>query len=230
MGKLRGGGQTSRPLKPKNLQSPKIEDKLITVVAKPEPASFDHRVRVPGNSSLLSLGINANLPLPKGMELNPYWRRCMDDLYESYEGVCAYLSVHIPRAIGAVSTDHFIAKSSLPSQAYEWDNYRLACLSMNTKKNSFDDVLDPFAIPADLFRIELVTGRIYTSSHQSKRLQTKANLTIARLGLDDGNCRRMRCSYLDIYRNISIGAPAAAKDFLKLWSPFLWTEVVRQKL
>jgi len=204
--------------------------RLIPVAPQPEPASFDSRVRIPGTSSLLAQGINIAAPLPPRTSLHPYWRDCMDDLYRSYDGICAYLGIYIERATGAASADHFVAKSSLPGLAYEWDNYRLACLAMNRLKNRFDDVLDPFSIPADLFRIELITGRIYCNSSHPLHLRKKAGKTIARLQLDSGINRTMRSKHFSDYLALSSQAGAAARNYFKSQSPFVWTEIVRQGL
>ncbi len=160
----------------------------------------------------------------------PLWRKCLEDLHRAYNGVCAYLGIYIERATGAVSTDHFVAKSSLPSLAYEWSNYRLACLAMNARKNNFEDVLDPFEIPADLFRIELVTGRIYCNAEKSKAWRDKAQDTIVRLDLDNGINRDVRTKHFEEYLKWASDNPGRARDHLRFYSPFVWAEVIRQGL
>lgn len=203
---------------------------MIPVTPQPEPASFENEVRTPGLKSLSAQGIDLAAPLPPGTALPPYWRRCLDELHASYEGVCAYLGVYIERATGAASTDHFVAKSAIPNQAYEWSNYRLACLAMNSRKNKFDDVLDPFTMPPDLFRIELTTGRIYYNKSKCKPLQRKASETIVRLDLDSGVNRNMRVRHFSEYIMLSARDGAGAKIFFRRFSPFVWTEIIRQGL
>jgi uncharacterized protein (TIGR02646 family) len=154
----------------------------------------------------------------------------MAELHAAYEGICAYLGIYIERATGAGSTDHFVAKSSLPSLAYEWSNYRLACLAMNAKKNAFDDIIDPFQVPEDLFRIELVTGRIYWNEAQPELWRDRARQTIVRLGLDGGINRELRARRFGDYLKMAAGNPMDAKEYLRRYSPFVWTEVIRQGL
>lgn len=152
----------------------------------------------------------------------------MDELHESYGGVCAYLGTYIERATGAVSTDHFVAKSSLPGQAYEWDNYRLACLTMNSRKNKFDDVLDPFFIPLDLFRLELVSGLIFCNSSHAKNLQKKAEKTIRRLGLDNPVNRELRARVYSDYLEMTVPPNPTVNKYFARRYPFVWSEIVRQ--
>ena len=197
---------------------------MIPVAPQPEPASFDDLVRKPGVAYMARKGITG-APLPAGTKLEPYWRRCLDDLHASYDGLCAYLAVYIERAIGASSTDHFVTKSSLPVLAYEWNNYRLSCVAMNTKKGRFDDVLDPFQMSADVFHIEFVTGRIYPNPVQPASLQQQARETIVRLDLDSGVNRKMRVRHLS-----DCIAGDCSRDFLRRFSPFVWTEMNWQGL
>lgn len=63
----------------------------------------------------------------------------LKDLYDRYEGVCAYVSIYIDRVTGSRSVDHFIAKSSAVEHAYRWSNYRLACGKINGRKGVFGD-------------------------------------------------------------------------------------------
>ena len=96
--------------------------------------------------------------IPAG-EFKPYWRRALNDLLTSYNRTCAYLSLHIPRAVGTPSSDHMVAKSTAWDQVYEWSNYRLACLLMNARKG-IADVLDPFEIDDGWFALELVAFQV----------------------------------------------------------------------
>ena len=59
---------------------------MIHVALKDEPPDFDERVRQQGLQAL-ERGDN---PLPG------YWRRCLDDLYRLYEGICAYACILDP--------------------------------------------------------------------------------------------------------------------------------------
>jgi len=66
---------------------------MIHVAAQPEPASFDAAVRQKGLAWLKMRGIALDQPLPSGTAIDPCWRLCLDDLYASYAGCCAYLAV-----------------------------------------------------------------------------------------------------------------------------------------
>ena len=136
---------------------------MIHVEPQPEPPTFDKMVRQPGLSHLKRSNISLDQPLPSGTTIEPFWRSCLEDLYNAYNGVCTYLCVFFERVAGAGSVDHFVAKSRRPGLAYEWDNYRLACTTINSRKWIYDDLLDPFAVENGWFRLELVSGHIYPS-------------------------------------------------------------------
>ena len=112
---------------------------MIPVTPQPEPEDFDRLVRQPGRDYLRLH------PDTKPSKLPAYWTRVIHDLWEKYNGICAYLAKYLPEPTGAVTTDHFVAKSKTKEWAYEWSNYRLASLGKNRKKNT-DKVLDPFTL------------------------------------------------------------------------------------
>jgi len=198
---------------------------VISVQKKSEPADFDAKVRAKGLRSLRAKGIDPAVPLPAEKKLNPFWRDCLDDLYREYDQTCAYLAVHIERATGGVTADHFVAKSQLPGQAYEWSNFRLASAIVNARKCDFSDVLDPFTLPPDWFRLELVTGRIYANPGMATADQARVMATIERVGLDNAINREMRARHYQEYRQGDYTA-----DFLSRRSPFVYHEAVRQGL
>lgn len=198
---------------------------MIPVVLQPEPPGFDQTVRQNGLNYLRSHDIPLDRPLPEGTNLHPYWRACLDDLFNSYQGVCAYLCVFLERVTGGGSVDHFIAKSKQADLAYEWSNYRLACATMNSRKGDYDGVLDPFAIGPNMFHLELVSGRIYPNPDLAPVEQRDVENTIQRLGLDDPGCRRLRVRHYQEYLE-----GLYTRDFLKRSSPFVWTEGNRQGL
>lgn len=198
---------------------------VIPVKKADEPASFDKKVRQPGLQWMRTNGISLNATLPAKTKLKPYWRECLDDLHESYGGVCAYLCIYIERMTGGGSVDHFVAKSSQAALAYDWDNYRLACSKMNARKNKYDDVLDPFTLEAGTFHLELVTGRIYPNPDLSPADAELAQATIDRLKLDDAGSRELRVRRLDEFLNNDV-----TSTFLKRNAPFLWSEASRLNL
>lgn len=198
---------------------------MIRVKAQPEPESFHDAVRAKGQKYIEDKKIPLNSPLPRGTELPPYWRKCLDELYQAYGGICAYLAIHFERVTGAGSVDHFIAKSKLVGSAYEWANYRLACMAMNTAKREFDDVLDPFEVKNSWFHMNFVDGEIYPNPRLKRELRDRAQATITRLRLNDGDIREMRLCHFQGYRD-----GLYISDFLRRRSPFVWKEAKRQKL
>lgn len=197
---------------------------MIPVQLQPEPSDFDQKVRQPGRAWLVKNQINLNQPPSDASKLPPFWQKMTEQLWESYSGVCAYLAIYFEFATGAASTDHFIAKSSLAGQAYEWANYRLSCLGPNRNKNKFDDVLDPFEINEQTFELNLVNGEIKPSQTLSADMQFAAQKTIDRLKLDNDQCRRMRQGAFTRYLR------KKDEETLKELAPFVWYEAQRQGL
>lgn len=198
---------------------------MIPVQAQPEPAAFDADVRKKGLAYLQRQGFLLDQPLPPNADIEPYWRACMTDLHRAYGGVCAYVGVFFERVMGGGSVDHFIAKSANAGLAYEWDNYRLACSTMNSRKRDYNDVLDPFLLAPDLFRLQLSTGHIYPNPTLDAAPMRIVEETIGRLGLDDPQCREMRARWYQDYLEHQLPA-----DYLKKKAPFIWVEASRQGL
>ncbi|MGJ7462111.1 hypothetical protein ACR80S_13505 [Halomonas sp. MA07-2] len=198
---------------------------MIRVVPKPEPAEFDARVRQHGRAWLQERGWlrPQSLPAGTGKELPTYWRECLGELHRRYDGICAYLCVYIERVTGGATVDHFIAKSPRPDLAYEWDNYRLACSIMNSRKRDYSKVMDPFTIHDGWFRLELVSGSIYPSPELEGRQQEQVAYTIKRLGLDDAGNRELRARH---FQDFLEGEYTAA--FLRKRSPFVYQEALRE--
>jgi hypothetical protein len=186
---------------------------LIRVQLQPEPPGFDERVRQPGQRALAA-GVE---PLP------PYWRECLDDLWNAYQGICAYLGVLIPRGTGGPSVDHFAPKSRRRELAYEWANYRLVSMLMNARKGAFEDVLDPFEIQTGWFILDLSTLQVMPHPELDAETRRRVEETISRLGLNDPECIEARELYYDAYvrNDLSIRQ-------LRRWSPFVASELDRQ--
>lgn len=205
---------------------------MMLLTKQPEPAAFNDAVRVKGLAHLKKKGFALDQPLPAKADIDPYWRDCFTDLHHAYKGICAYLCVHIERVTGGGSVDHFIPKSARPGLAYEWGNYRLACSIMNSRKNKYDDVIDPFSdfLIWELFRLDLISGTIYPSPGfpnigLNPFAMEPVKKTIERLGLDDSICRATRVDWFNEYVTRKI-----TSDFLKRKSPFVWFEANRQGL
>lgn len=95
---------------------------------------------------------------------------------------------------------------------------------MNGRKGTFDDLLDPFFLAPETFHLEFLTGKIFPNPALQKTDIERAQTTIDRLGLDEGDCRLARLEYFNRY--IKNGD----KSYLKEHCPFVWYEVRRQKL
>lgn len=199
---------------------------MIPVQPQPEPDFFDEQVRAKGLIHLKDNGYALDQSLPAKADIRPYWRGdCLTAMHKAYDGVCAYLCVFVERCTGGISVDHFIAKSALAGQAYEWSNYRLACSTMNSRKRDFDDVLDPFELSPDWFHLDLTTGRIFPNPVLNVADYAQVEQTINRLKLDEPLCREMRVRWFDEYLREPLPS-----DYLRKKSPFVWTEASRQGL
>jgi hypothetical protein len=200
---------------------------MIPLTLKPEPPLFNDRVRIPGQTHLQAKGINISLPLPSGTKITAYWTRSegLDELYKEYNGVCAYLAVHFERIMGGATVDHYLPKALRPDLAYEWDNYRLSSSIMNSRKNDYLDVIDPFSMQENWFYLELTTGRIYPNPNLNAIKRNAAFLTINRLKLDEGLSRKLRTDYWDDYILGDI-----SNNYLQRKAPFVWYEANRQGL
>lgn len=199
---------------------------MIPVRQQPEPATFNTQVRIPGLAHLAAKAYALDQPLPANATITPWWRGdCLTDLHRAYGGVCAYLCVFVERCTGGMSVDHFVAKSANAGLAYEWSNYRLACSIMNSRKNDYSDVLDPFALTHGLFMLQLSTGHIYPNPDLHAVALRIVEQTIERLGLDDAICREMRARWYQDFLEHDL-----PPDYLKSKSPFVWHEAKRQGL
>ena len=198
--------------------------KMIPVKMQPEPPNFDVKVRQRGHKWLRKNNINPNEPPPTLPKIKDYWRNCLEDLYFAYSGVCAYLAFHFEWASGP-TTDHFVPKSKNAGLAYEWSNYRLACLSANRNKRDYTDILDPFMLLPNTFELELSTGEIIVNRNIGDVAYQKiAQTTIDRLELNHKHYRDMRARHFVDY--IKYGDA----DTLKDQNPFVYNEAKRQKM
>ncbi|UUO13625.1 HNH endonuclease [Dolichospermum heterosporum] len=196
---------------------------MIPIKPQPEPDDFDKKVRQPG------LAFLSRFPNPsnKDYENNKatYWRESLSDLYDAYNHICAYSAQWISFDTGSPTVDHFIPKSKEHKSAYEWDNFRLACSKMNSKKHTYLDVIDPFALPADSFIINFPSMLIKPNNNLLEPLKGRVISTIARLKLNEENRPQRRFKLLKEYYT---------QDYpfkhLKKIAPFIAYELERQDL
>ena len=196
---------------------------MIPVTPAPEPAAFDEKVRQPGRRAIRELAdglAGSKDAIPPG-KFPPCWRKVLDELLTSYDRICSYLCLYIPRGAGAPSVDHMFPKSMHWDQVYEWSNYRLACSLMNTRKG-VADVLDPFEIEEGWFALELVDFQVVPGEGLPPDVASRVSETIERLRLSDRTCCDARAEYAEDYwaREISL-------DYLARHAPFVMRELRR---
>ncbi|MDD1429409.1 hypothetical protein MEO94_34325 [Dolichospermum sp. ST_sed9] len=196
---------------------------MIPIKPQPEPDDFDEKVRQPG-LAFLSRFPNSN---NKDYENNKatYWRESLSDLYDAYNNICAYSAQWIPFDTGSPAVDHFIPKSKEHKSAYEWNNFRLTCSKMNSKKHTHLDVIDPFALPEDSFIINFPSMFIKPNNNLLEPLKGRVISTIARLKLNEENRPQRRLNLLQGYYKEEYGF----KHFKKM-APFIAYELERQGL
>ncbi|GHT19074.1 hypothetical protein FACS1894189_7650 [Planctomycetales bacterium] len=199
---------------------------MIPVKIQPEPAGFDRDVRQRGVQWLNQRSISLNAAPPDVSKLPTYWRNYNEQLHAAYRGVCSYLAFYFEFISGASTTDHFIAKSRNARDAYEWDNYRLACLGANQRKNKYDDVLDPFTMQPETFHLNLVSGEIIVNpAIQNSEYKRIAEATIKRLDLNNPRHKQMRVVFFTDYIKKDI-----SERYLQTHNPFVYCEAKRQGL
>ncbi|WP_022658315.1 hypothetical protein [Desulfovibrio desulfuricans] len=200
---------------------------MIFVGLQPEPSTFHALVREPGQLALAAhVGPITNSNFWKNKN---FWRHCKKDLHSSYNGICAYLGIflHENVHINNSSVEHFLPKSLFPASAYEWNNYRLVSVFVNNKRNNALEILDPFHITDDTFKVSLNTGIVKPSPELPACEQKKVTDTICALNIN----HETLCNYRkDIYERYitkpedGIQNPDALLDE----APFVWLEAVHQ--
>ena len=210
---------------------------MIRVVLAEEPADFDAKVRKPGLRAIAEMVGEPNLSKRRGRKRDvvansrdaipadkfpAYWTEALPELLEAYGRVCAYMSFYIERVTGAASVDHMLPKSVSWHEVYEWRNYRLACSLMNSRKNDYRDVLDPFEIDDGWFRLELVGYQVIPASGLPADIHAKVQATIDRLKLNDRECLKLREEHANAYSQGDISLA-----HLRRRAPFLAREIER---
>lgn len=186
---------------------------MIPVAERPEPASFDARVRQPGARYLAS----QQAPVTAR---RPYWRRALPDLCDAYDDTCAYLGIRVRRSTAFLTVDHFTPRHVAPMEAYEWSNFRLASPPVNTYKTDQSVPVDPFSVEAGEFELNLVSGEVEVGNTKRAR---DVRETIRSLKLNNGRFVTDRRQYLDDYLDHRI-----TRDHLARWFPFGEAELTRQ--
>ena len=192
---------------------------MIRVQAKPEYLGFDKEVRQRGRHFLKTYPNPSSSTFKK----HNYWNKALNELHAAYNRLCAYTTREL---VQEGSVDHFKPKSKYPYLAYEWDNYRLARQSINTRKGDSDDVVDPFVVCAGWFTLDMPSCLIKPGQNITKEIRKAVNATINVLQLnDDERLVDERCRLL-----IFLAEGHITLNYLDSHFPFISVEVRRQRV
>lgn len=194
---------------------------MIGVSAQPAPEGYTKKVLEPGLKFL------ARKPNPRSKDWNSsqYWQDILEELYDSYGGICAYCAEWIPSSTGDPTVDHFIPKSLEPHLAYDWSNFRLACLRFNRWKRDYLDVLDPFLVEHDWFFIQFPSLQVLPNPDLTDDIIDQVQKTIFRLRLNSGLCIKSRLRWV-----LPFSQGKISFDYLKENAPFIAYEIERQMI
>jgi hypothetical protein len=122
------------------------------------------------------------------------------------------------------SVDHFVPKSVDKNLAYEWSNYRLSSLRLNSYKGDRTDVLDPFLILKGWFVLNLTNFLVEPNTGLEPQIETAVRNTIEalRLNRDDVLVNLRFRIVRDYAKNLM------PFDFLTIYYPFIASELDRQ--
>lgn len=192
---------------------------MIPVTLQAEPSDFDLRVRRPGNSFLRS---NPK-PTPKQLRAKNYWSRCLPNLRNAYNKICAYSACWIPTQ---GSVDHFHPKTLRLDLAYEWNNYRLAFEKLNNYKGESTGVADPTSIQSGWFTLDFHSFYVIPGQGLRKEIHKLVNRTIEILHLNsDDSLVDLRFEMVKDYAKGNVNL-----QFLESKYPFIAIELKRQGL
>lgn len=194
---------------------------MIPIEPQPEPPHFEHMVKQPGKAFL---EVKSHPTTEEEWKGHNYWKHVARDLYDAYAGICAYSCTWISPTTGISNVEHFRPKSKYPQDAYNWENYRLACWKMNKNKGIYEDVLDPFTLQDNWFVIDFSSLMVFPGDHLTEHDARLVSKTIKRLKLnEDEDCIEERKKWIGDYVTGEI-----TFAHLKKKAPFLASEIERQ--
>lgn len=192
---------------------------MIRVQAKPEYLGFDKEVRKRGHRFLNT----CPNPSSSMFKKHNYWNRSLNELHAAYNRLCAYTTREL---VQEGSVDHFKPKSKYPYLAYEWDNYRLARQSINTRKGESEDIVDPFVVCDGWFTLDMPSCLVKPGQNVTKEIRKAVNATINVLQLNnDERLVDERCRLL-----IFLAEGHITLNYLDSHFPFISVEVRRQRV
>ena len=115
-----------------------------------------------------------------------------------------------------------VAKSKDWRRVYEWDNYRLASLLLNSRK-SIHELLDPFEIEDGWFQLELFGFQVIPNASLTPMQMERVVETISKLGLNKPWFCSARQRYANRYIAIGDSFSTLQED-----CPFVAMELRRQ--
>lgn len=211
---------------------------MMRVTLSPKPPHFDALVRDPGLSAIAELVGEEPLLRRSGpkrkkicdrredipAEAFPaFWREVLPDLIKAYHRICGYTCLYIEQVTGAPTVDHMVPKGRAWDQVYVWENYRLACALMNSRKKDAEAILDPFLVGDDWFALEPVSCQVISGSGAVGEIRERVEATLRLLGLNDEICRAARQEYVECYQTGEIPL-----SYLERRAPFIARELRRQ--
>lgn len=167
------------------------ETPLIKHTIAEKPSTFETMVQNPGEEYLAK-----NL---SARRLPDFWKHCRNELAIAFNHLCAYSAMHTQ--FGTV--DHFFSTSKFPHLAYDWNNYRYADGSMNSRKGNVDQmILDPFEVEDNWFEIQIPSLQLLPTGKIPPEYIERARFTLERLRLkDDEHIIQIRQEWLNMYKN-----------------------------
>lgn len=220
---------------------------MIPVAPADEPPSFDEQVRKRGNDAITSLlgqtvkGKRGRKPKKTYAREEDIPSKCfpalwteprkadgkstLDDMMDLYGQQCAYLAMHIEKATGSPTVDHFIPASKEWRLVYEWSNYRLSAACVNAKKKASLEVVDPFEVQAGWFELNLATFHVQRGRGAPDAQHAKIDSTLPLLNLRE--CRQQREEYVRLYQ-LGPGNKGIDLAYLEKRAPFIASELRRQ--
>lgn len=194
---------------------------MIHITPVDEPDNFGMLVREPGRRFLVRTPSPTSLQWKK----HNYWGRIRDHLHEVYGCICAYSCHWIPHDTGFRTVEHFKPKEVYPNEAYEWENYRLVCGTLNGRKGT-RQVLDPFQIENGWFVIKFPALLVVPSEELDCVRTQEVQSTIDCLKLnDEGTCLKSRERYVLDYCTGQFPFSHLQRE-----APFIAAELQRQGL
>jgi hypothetical protein len=192
---------------------------VIPVQEQPEPAGFQETICQAQAELLKALAVD---PM-KAKLTAKIWQAWLSEMHRAYGKVCAYLCVYIPD--GEWTIDHFKPKSKYKHLAYSWQNFRLACGTMNRNKGDSEEVLDPFTIQDGWFQLEFSSLIVSPGPTLQAEIHAAVTESIKVLKLNDPVPKKRRAADYDEY----IGGHVD-QDVLRRRNPFVYNEMLRQGL